>query len=153
MQFFTSNLCIITTALFAVLSTAQSQSVTGITGTDCNGTYPPPPYCIENTWGGTKLNIQVSNKFVQSDFVVSSSAINGAALAALRHLNAGTTVGRNNYPHRFNNREGFTFNDGCSPPYYEFPVFRDHVYTGGSPGLDRVVLGSWSGSDAMFCGK
>ncbi|RPB23136.1 Ribonuclease/ribotoxin [Terfezia boudieri ATCC MYA-4762] len=118
MQFF--NLCVITSALFAALSVAQS--VTGITGANCN------------------------------DYVISPRAINSAALAALRHLNAGTTVGRNNYPHRYNNFESFTFNAGCNPPYYEFPVFRDHVYTGGSPGLDRVVVGSWDGTNIMYCG-
>ncbi|KAF8448461.1 Ribonuclease/ribotoxin [Terfezia claveryi] len=117
MQFF--NLCVTTSALFAALSVAQS--ITGITGADCN------------------------------NFVILPKAINSAALAALRHLNAGTTVGRNNYPHRYNNLEGFTFNAGCKPPYYEFPVFTDRVYIGGSPGLDRVVVGSWNGTNAMYC--
>ncbi|KAF8425247.1 Ribonuclease/ribotoxin [Tirmania nivea] len=121
MQLFTSTLCVVTTALFATLSVAQS--VAGITGASCN------------------------------DYAISSSAIRSAALTAVRHLNAGTTVGRNNYPHRYNNFEGFTFNAGCIGPYYEFPVFRDHVYTGGSPGLDRVVVGSWDGTDAVYCGK
>ena len=27
------------------------------------------------------------------------------------------------------------------------------MFTGGSPGADRVVVGSWNGADAVFCGK
>ncbi|KAI2612577.1 uncharacterized protein GGS25DRAFT_124889 [Hypoxylon fragiforme] len=52
---------------------------------------------------------------------------------------AGDTVGSNDYPHQFNNREGFDF-PGASP-YYEFPILSSFVpYTGGSPGPDRVVF-------------
>lgn len=48
-------------------------------------------------------------------------------------------TGSNNYPHTFNNREGFSF--GASGPYQEFPVLNTFkVYTGGSPGADRVVF-------------
>lgn len=85
--------------------------------------------------------------------MISSRAIESASLTALSHLNAGTTVGSNNYPHKFNNREGFIFNTGCKAPYYEFPVFNDYIYTGGKPGVDRVVIGSWDGTNAKYCGK
>ncbi|KAF8600962.1 Ribonuclease/ribotoxin, partial [Ceratobasidium sp. AG-I] len=57
----------------------------------------------------------------------------------------------NAYPHVFNNREGFTFNSGCKSPYYEFPLFRSSVYTGGDPSYNRVIIGSVSGSNAAFC--
>ncbi|RPB25099.1 hypothetical protein L211DRAFT_783985 [Terfezia boudieri ATCC MYA-4762] len=64
-----------------------------------------------------------------NNYVISPSAINSAGLAALRHLNTGITIGSHNYLHRYNNLEGFTFNAGCNPPDYEFPVFTDHVDT------------------------
>ena len=44
-----------------------------------------------------------------------------------------------NYPHRYNNYEGFDF--PTSGPWYEFPILSSHkVYTGGSPGADRVIF-------------
>ncbi|CAE6456899.1 unnamed protein product [Rhizoctonia solani] len=49
------------------------------------------------------------------------------------------------------NPPGFTFNSGCRAPYYEFPLFRSSVYTGGDPSYNRVVIGSVSGSNAAFC--
>ncbi|KAG8419417.1 hypothetical protein J3458_004285 [Metarhizium acridum] len=43
------------------------------------------------------------------------------------------------YPHRYNNYEGFDFPvDG---PYNEFPILKSgRIYSGGSPGPDRVVI-------------
>ncbi|TVY21111.1 Guanyl-specific ribonuclease F1 [Lachnellula arida] len=42
------------------------------------------------------------------------------------------------YPHTYKNYEGFDFPvDG---PYQEFPLVSGGVYTGGSPGADRVVF-------------
>ncbi|KAF8470782.1 guanyl-specific ribonuclease Pb1 [Kalaharituber pfeilii] len=102
-------------------SLAVAQTVSGVTAAQCNGYY------------------------------ISASAIQAAANTALAHLNAGTDVGSNNYPHRYNNYEGFAFNSGCNAPYYEFPVFRNYIYTGGDPGLDRVVVGSWDGTNARYC--
>lgn len=86
-------------------------------------------------------------------FNIALANIDAAAKRTLNHLNAGTQVGTNNYPHQFNNREGFTFNSGCYAPYYEFPVVPDGVYTGGDPGCDRVVVGTWDGVNAWFCGE
>ncbi|KAG4223676.1 hypothetical protein PC116_g27859 [Phytophthora cactorum] len=52
---------------------------------------------------------------------------------------AGKTVGSNDYPHQFNNREGFDFPGQA--PYYEFPILNSFdPYDGGSPGADRVVF-------------
>jgi hypothetical protein len=79
--------------------------------------------------------------------------VQAAANEALDHVVAGTTVGSNDYPHQYNNYEGFTFNSGCTPPYYEFPLFKSSVYTGGDPGADRVIIGAVSGSSGKFCGK
>ncbi|CAE6487597.1 unnamed protein product [Rhizoctonia solani] len=47
---------------------------------------------------------------------------------------------------------GFTFQSDCNAPFFEFPIFKSQVYTGGSPGPDRVVIGSVNGEDAAFCG-
>ncbi|KAH8703970.1 Ribonuclease/ribotoxin [Talaromyces proteolyticus] len=43
------------------------------------------------------------------------------------------------YPHQYNDYEGFSFPvDG---PYQEFPILSSYeVYTGGSPGPDRVIF-------------
>lgn len=86
-------------------------------------------------------------------YTISSANIDAAAERALDYLNAGTQVGSNDYPHQFNNREGFTFNSGCRAPYYEFPVVKGGLYSGGDPGCDRVIIGTWDGTNARFCGK
>ncbi|KAI5844471.1 Ribonuclease/ribotoxin [Morchella snyderi] len=108
-------------ALTSLIALAASQDVSGSTGASCSGTS------------------------------ITLSKIDAAAELALDHLNAGTQVGSNDYPHQFNNREGFKFNAGCSAPYYEFPVLSSGPYSGGSPGADRVVIGSWDGTNAVFC--
>ncbi|KAI1397367.1 hypothetical protein F4819DRAFT_499556 [Hypoxylon fuscum] len=54
---------------------------------------------------------------------------------------SGKTVGSNDYPHQYNDREGFDF-PGPSP-YFEFPILSSfEPYDGGSPGADRVVFNS-----------
>ncbi|CUA72991.1 hypothetical protein RSOLAG22IIIB_05123 [Rhizoctonia solani] len=80
------------------------------------------------------------------------TAVQSAAEAAASRVAEGSQVGRNKYPHKFNNREGFEFLPGCQAPFFEFPIFESKVYTGGSPGPDRVVIGSVDGADAAFCG-
>jgi len=107
--------------LITAVITPALATVAGITGVDCDG------------------------------YTFTPAQVTAAASAALSHLNAGTQVGSGNYPHQYNNREGFTFNSGCKAPYYESPIFRDHVFTGGDPGPDRVVVGSWDGTNAAFC--
>ncbi|KAK7943682.1 Guanyl-specific ribonuclease F1 [Apiospora aurea] len=44
----------------------------------------------------------------------------------------------NSYPHTYNNYEGFNFR--VAGPYQEFPIKSSGVYTGGSPGADRVII-------------
>ncbi|KAK3291986.1 Ribonuclease/ribotoxin [Chaetomium fimeti] len=52
---------------------------------------------------------------------------------------AGEQLGNSRYPHRFNNREGLTF--ATAGPYQEFPILSSGaVYSGRSPGADRVVF-------------
>lgn len=43
------------------------------------------------------------------------------------------------YPHQYHNYESFDF--PVSGTYYEFPILKSgSVYSGGSPGADRVVF-------------
>ncbi|KAI1375850.1 hypothetical protein F4677DRAFT_102775 [Hypoxylon crocopeplum] len=54
---------------------------------------------------------------------------------------SGDTVGSNDYPHEYEDREGFDFPGAA--PYYEFPILSSFdPYDGGSPGADRVVFNS-----------
>ena len=60
----------------------------------------------------------------------SAAAVNAAAQKACSYYKAGTQVGSNDYPHTFNNNEGFSFS--TSGPYLEFPILSSGaVYTGG----------------------
>lgn len=66
----------------------------------------------------------------------SSSQIDSATSEGCSLHAAGETVGSNDYPHTFNNREGLPLeSDG---PYQEFPILTSGVYTGGES------VGSWA---------
>ncbi|OHW97331.1 guanyl-specific ribonuclease th1 [Colletotrichum incanum] len=73
----------------------------------------------------------------------STAQVNAASNAACNHVKAGTVAGSSTYPHRYNNYEGFNFD--VSGPWYEFPIRTSGVYTGGSPGADRVVINASCG--------
>jgi len=81
-------------------------------------------------------------------------AINAACTQALRLASEGETVGRDKYPHAYNDYEHFKF-DHAQKPYLEFPIMEDgRPYDGeSSPGADRVVIGSISTdySSAVYC--
>lgn len=66
----------------------------------------------------------------------SSSQINSAVQEGCALHFSGDTVGSNDYPHTFNNREGLPL-DG-SGPYQEFPILTSGVYDGGK--LDKWLL-------------
>lgn len=67
----------------------------------------------------------------------SSSDLDGASSAGCTLHFAGDTVGDNEYPHTFNNREGLPLEgDG---PYQEFPILTDGIYDGGK------LAGAWRG--------
>lgn len=69
----------------------------------------------------------------------SSSEISDAANAACNYVQSGDEAGSSTYPHQYNDYEGFSFPD--SGPYYEFPILSSgNVYSGGSPGPDRVIV-------------
>ncbi|KAF2126391.1 ribonuclease-domain-containing protein [Dothidotthia symphoricarpi CBS 119687] len=67
-----------------------------------------------------------------------SAQVSAARTAGYNHQKAGTVAGSSTYPHKYNNYEGFSFLAGGT--YYEFPLKTGGVYTGGSPGADRVVF-------------
>lgn len=61
-------------------------------------------------------------------------------------------LGRDKYPHAYNDYEHFSF-PHASKPYLEFPIMAGSVYDGSSPGADRVVIGSIASdySSAVYC--
>ncbi|MCJ1425124.1 hypothetical protein MMC29_003012 [Sticta canariensis] len=67
------------------------------------------------------------------------SDINDAVQQGCNYYEQDTIVGKDKYPHVYNDYEGFNFPD--SGPYYEFPILSSYkAYTGGSPGPDRVIF-------------
>ncbi|KAK7049891.1 hypothetical protein VNI00_005321 [Paramarasmius palmivorus] len=58
--------------------------------------------------------------------------------SAVSRARTGSTI--NGYPHQFRNDEGFSLS--CSSPFFEFPLKKGSVYSGGSPGADRVIYNS-----------
>jgi hypothetical protein len=59
-----------------------------------------------------------------------ATAVNAAAQKGCSYYQAGTQVGSNDYPHTYNNNEGFSF--AVSGPYLEFPILSSGaLYTGG----------------------
>ncbi|CCC10145.1 hypothetical protein SMACR_02723 [Sordaria macrospora] len=78
-----------------------------------------------------------------------SSAVTAALNKGYGYYKAGTTVGSNSYPHQYNNYEGFSF--PTAKPWYEFPILSSgSVYTGGSPGADRVIFDSKGNLDMLI---
>ncbi|CAG7964165.1 unnamed protein product [Penicillium olsonii] len=66
-----------------------------------------------------------------------SSAVSAAKAAGYKLYSAGSTA--SSYPHVYHNYEGFDFS--VSGTYYEFPILKSgSVYSGGSPGADRVIF-------------
>ncbi|KAF7553532.1 hypothetical protein G7Z17_g3556 [Cylindrodendrum hubeiense] len=72
-----------------------------------------------------------------------AAQVRAAANAACSYYQAGDTAGTSTYPHTYNNYEGFDFL--VSGPYQEFPILTSGVYTGGSPGANRVVISTSCG--------
>ncbi|OCT47033.1 Guanyl-specific ribonuclease Ms [Cladophialophora carrionii] len=67
------------------------------------------------------------------------SDIDAAVSRGFELLESGQTLGSGDYPHQYNNFEGFDF--PVSGPWYEFPILSSfQVYSGGSPGADRVIF-------------
>lgn len=123
-------------ALFAGAALAQSISDEP-NSSNCDGKFP--------NWNVFHSQLTfLGTEYSQTD-------IDNAATAALNYYAEGETVGSDSYPHQYNDYEGFTFS--CSAPYLEFPIESGSTYSGGSPGADRVVIGSISSDDssAQYC--
>ncbi|KAI0375238.1 ribonuclease T1 [Pilatotrama ljubarskyi] len=54
--------------------------------------------------------------------------------------------GASDYPHQYHDYEGFSF-PSCTGEFFEYPLEHNRVYTGGSPGADRVIYDE----DGDFC--
>ncbi|CAG5181370.1 uncharacterized protein ALTATR162_LOCUS9728 [Alternaria atra] len=67
-----------------------------------------------------------------------SAQVSTARNAGYNYYRQGDEAGSSNYPHTYNNYEGFDFL--VSGPYQEFPLRTSGAYTGGSPGADRVIF-------------
>lgn len=58
-------------------------------------------------------------------------------------------TGEDEYPHQYHDYEGFDF--PTSAPWYEFPILSSYaVYSGGSPGADRVIFDSEGDFDSLI---
>ncbi|TIA06765.1 guanyl-specific ribonuclease F1 [Aureobasidium pullulans] len=76
-----------------------------------------------------------------------AAQVRSAVSAGYGDYQAGRTYGSNSYPHKYNNYEGFDF--PVAGPYEEFPLKTSGVFTGGSPGADRIIFntkGVWAGT-------
>ncbi|GAB7355785.1 hypothetical protein MBLNU459_g6466t1 [Dothideomycetes sp. NU459] len=74
--------------------------------------------------------------------------VTAALNAGYSYYSDNDEAGSSDYPHKYNDYEGFDFPvDG---PYQEFPILSSgKVYSGGSPGADRVIFntdGEYAGS-------
>ncbi|KAL6797776.1 Ribonuclease/ribotoxin [Trichoderma sp. SZMC 28013] len=77
------------------------------------------------------------------------SDIDDALSAGYSHYKSGSTIGSDDYPHQYNDYEGFSF--PTASPWYEFPILNTFkVYTGGSPGADRVIFDSKGNFDSVI---
>ncbi|KAK0636097.1 Ribonuclease/ribotoxin [Bombardia bombarda] len=75
--------------------------------------------------------------------------INSAVSKGYSLYKSGSTLGSSKYPHQYNNYEGFSF--PTAAPWYEFPILSSGaVYSGSSPGADRVVFDSKGALDLLI---
>ncbi|KAK2609084.1 hypothetical protein QQS21_002311 [Conoideocrella luteorostrata] len=80
-----------------------------------------------------------SNTATCGNTVYKSDALDKAADASCSMVKKGTSVGTNRYPHQYKNLEKFKLS-GLTGPFYEFPILSNgQVYSGGSPGADRII--------------
>nr|P16412.2 RecName: Full=Extracellular guanyl-specific ribonuclease Fl2; Short=RNase Fl2 [Fusarium lateritium] len=68
----------------------------------------------------------------------SAQQVRAAANAACQYYQSNDTAGSTTYPHTYHNYEGFDF--AVNGPYQEYPIRTSGVYSGGSPGADRVII-------------
>ncbi|RYC55198.1 hypothetical protein CHU98_g11010 [Xylaria longipes] len=90
------------------------------------------------TVSGAAVGRRQSCAYTCGDNCYTQSNIDDAVTKGYGYQQDGETVGSNDYPHQYNDYEGFDFPDKA--PWYEFPILTSGAYTGGSPGADRVVF-------------
>ncbi|KAH8909239.1 ribonuclease-domain-containing protein [Coniochaeta sp. PMI_546] len=77
------------------------------------------------------------------------SDIDAALAKGYSLYKSGSTLGSDKYPHQYNDLEGFSF--PTASPWYEFPILSSYsVYSGGSPGPDRVIFDSKGNFDSLI---
>jgi len=69
--------------------------------------------------------------------VYSRKQVDEATAEGCRLYQARQTLGNNNYPHRFNNREALVF--ATAGPYQEFPILTSGNYTGRESASDTYL--------------
>lgn len=68
-----------------------------------------------------------------------SSQVSAARSAGYNYYRQGSQAGSSNYPHTYNNYEGFDFL--VNGPYQEFPLRTSGAYTGGKSQINSRVDG------------
>ncbi|KAL6704292.1 hypothetical protein ACN47E_008356 [Coniothyrium glycines] len=84
------------------------------------------------------LEVRQSGSIICGSTTYTSAQVTAARNEGYSHYTAGTQAGSSTYPHTYNNYEGFSFL--VSGSYQEYPLLTSGVYTGGSPGPDRVIF-------------
>jgi hypothetical protein len=84
----------------------------------------------------------VSDVEIRANVVCGSNSYTSAQLSAARkaaanYVSEGDHAGSSTYPHVYNNYEGFDFL--VSGTYYEFPILKSGVYTGGKLSRSPIV--------------
>ncbi|KAF8632998.1 hypothetical protein AX15_001595 [Amanita polypyramis BW_CC] len=103
--------------------------------------------------GSIRKNMQLSlvafllATSVVNGLVIEPRQVNGCNCAGRSYSNAylddsiaaAEGGGAGNYPHQYNDFEGFSF-PNCTGTFFEYPILTGGVlYNGGSPGADRVI--------------
>lgn len=75
--------------------------------------------------------VQGEDGIVCGDFEFAAADVDLASNTACEYVRDGETAGDSNYPHRYNNFEGFYFH-GYDGPFFEFPLLESRrEYSGG----------------------
>lgn len=101
---------------------------------------PVTDVVVEDSPADAAALVDRQSCFVQCGSTCYTSAqVSAARAAGFSHSSGGTQAGSSNYPHTYNNYEGFDFL--VSGPYVEFPLKTSGVYTGGrSSGISQVCV-------------
>ncbi|MCJ1315281.1 hypothetical protein MMC15_000598 [Xylographa vitiligo] len=115
------------------------------------------PFLAERAKGGTVSitnSVPSSVTCVGSGYKYTTSAIKNSIEEGVDHVTAGSTTGKQKYPHIYNGRDPGVSFPACpdNRNRYEFPVQRGSVYDGDDPETDRIIFQYKSKSSAVYCG-